>query len=294
MQEMSNKSLSDTNISEQTELRTPPGFVFQRYSKRVREPDYDSSELSAFKEEMKNMISTMMASQHEELKKIYPTLMEIKNTNVGIESAMSILSAQNDALKNKIEQLEAQTKTSTDYITLLEEKIEDLQRANRKSNIEIKNVPKLPKETREDLIRMTTNLSEAVHCTMDVKDVRDIYRVHNKHNNTKNSTIVVELGSTILKTELLKKTKEFNRECREKLCARHLGFKSDEYTPIYVAEQLTAKAARLFFLARDLAKSKEYKFCWTAYGKVHVKKDVNSSTITIKNEAQVNYLMQQK
>ncbi|KAL4718573.1 hypothetical protein ACJJTC_002772, partial [Scirpophaga incertulas] len=82
----------------------------------------------------------------------------------------------------------------------------------------------------------------------------------------------------------------FNVRNKSKLCAKHLGFRTDEDTPIFISEHLTRYASRLYFLARGLAKSKEYKYCWTAYGKIYVRKSDNSPIINITNEAQVQHL----
>lgn len=81
---------------------------------------------------------------------------------------------------------------------------------------------------------------------------------------------------------------------KTKLRAKHLGFTTQEETPVYVCEQLTPKAARLYFLARDLIKSTTFTFCWTAYGNVYVRKDENSPIIKITNEAQINQLFHNK
>lgn len=51
--------------------------------------------------------------------------------------------------------------------------------------------------------------------------------------------------------------------------------------------------ARLFFLARDLAKSKIYKYCWTSFGRVFVRKDDTSKIVCIQSEAQVHRLLQE-
>lgn len=282
-----NKSLSNPNISEQMD-HTPPNFVFKR-NKRGREHEYDS-DLSAFKDEMK----ALMSAQHDELQKIYPTLMEIKNSNSNIENSVAFLTKQNEELKNKLQQLEVQARKDQDYITILEDKVEDLQRLNRKASIEIKNAPKITKESKEDLIKMVECLAKAITCDFDKSDISDIYRVKSKRDETKSGPIIVEMTSVIKKTEFLKMSKAFNIKHKEKICAKHLGFTINEYTPIFISEQLTAKGARLHFLSRDLAKSKSYKYCWTAYGRVYIRKDENSPIIVVKSESQVTNLMQLK
>lgn len=278
--------MEDTNMSYESVLEstvdqaiqsTPPNYVSERY-KPKKEFDIET-EFATFREEIKALITSHM---------------DIKNSNNNIEAGISALSVQNEELKKKIEQLEQQAIKDKDYITVLEDKVEDLQRGSRKANLELKNVPRLPSESKEDLINMATSLSKSINCNLEARDIKDIYRVRNKTSDVKNCPIVVELVSTIMKSELLRSAKSFNIRHKEKLCAKHLGFKKEEYTPVYVSEQLTPKGARLHFLARDLAKSKEYKFCWTAYGKVYVRKSESSPIIPIKTEAQVHNLMQLK
>lgn len=286
----SDKAHSEPNLDEILPEKTPPNYSIMR-SKRRREEEADL-DLCEFKEEIRVMIEALMEDQKKELMKINPTLIEIQHTNRNIENSISFLSSQNEELKKKIVQLEEQAKCDREQITLLEGKIEDVQRGNRKTAIEIKNVPKIKKETTEDLAGMVMNLTKTVDCQFSKSDIRDIYRIKSKKEGT-NSPIIVETSSTILKTEILKASKAFNVKNKEKLCAKHLGIKENPDSPIYISEQLTAKGARLHFLARDLAKSKIYKFCWTSFGKVYVKKNETSPAIPITSKAQVHKLLQE-
>lgn len=293
MESAMNKSLSESSLVDCRDSTPPNKYNVTQRQKRRRETDLEP-ELNAFREDMKNMFLSLMAEQHEDLKKILPAITEIKKTNSNIESSINYLTEQNKELKKQIERLEIQSKQDRDYITLLEDKIEDLQRNSRKTNIEIKNVPKKLKEDKYDLIKMVAALSKTIGCSISNNDVKDIYRVQAKGKKDKSNTnppIIVELTSTILRTEFLKMAKSFNIRHKEKLCAKHLGLTDDEYVPIYTSEQLTAKGTRLHFLARDLVKTRRYRFCWTAYGRVYVRKDENSPVIVIKNESQINFLL---
>lgn len=240
------------------------------------------------------MIKSLFSAQEQELKNINPTLKEIQQSNHNIENSIAFLTEQNEEFKKKIKQLELQAKEDRKYITILEDKLEDLQKGYRKTNFEMKNVPKKNIETKEDLIDMVTCLSKFVGSSIGKSDIKDIYRVRGKREGITNTPIVVETSSTLQKNDLLKMCKAYNVKHKDKLCAKHLGFHIFEDTPIFISEQLTAKGARLHFLARDLVKTKAYKFCWTAYGKVYVRKDENSPTITITNEAQVHQMLQGK
>lgn len=240
------------------------------------------------------MISNFMISQENELKIITPALLQIKESNANIENSIAFLAAQNEELKKKVDKLEHDKKEDREYINLLEEKIEDLQRDGRKKNLEIKNVPKIENETRGDLIDMVIKLSEAINCKITSANISDIYRVSGRKDGKQNTPIIVEMSTTLLKADILQKCKQHNLSKRDdKLCAKHLGFTTNENSPVYVSEQLTAKAARLRFLARDLAKSKNYIYCWTTFGRVFVRKTDTSRIILINSEAQIQRLFQE-
>ncbi|KAG7303560.1 hypothetical protein JYU34_012089 [Plutella xylostella] len=297
-------SESDLQLQEmesQTTNVTPTNFMSQRALRAKKRKESDSispkvqtemCDLADFKEEMRSMISSLFTAQQNEIKKINPTLRQIQETNASIQSSIAFLTAQNEDFKKKIDQLELKAKEDRKQICILEDKIESMQKGNRKANFEIKNVPKKPNETKEDLIKMVTCLSTSVAANVTPADVMDIYRVRGKQEGVLTTPVVVEMSSTILKTDLLKKCKLFNTMNKSKLRAKHLGFVTSEETAVFISEQLTPKSSRLYFLARDLIKSTEFKFCWTSYGNVYVRKTENSPIITITSEAQINQLLQ--
>lgn len=287
-----NKSISDSDLhlTVQKDKLSPPSYVHSR-NKRRREAEME--DFSDFKQEMRNMISELFSMQEKELKNISSTQREIQLTNQNIEKSVAFLSAQNEELKKKMVLLEEQNKEDKRQIAFLEDKVEELQKEKRKTNFIIKNVPKRKNEVKEDLIEMVTCLSKSIGCSMDNTDINDIYRVNGKNKEAQTTQLVVETSSTLLKVDLLKMCKVFNTKNKSKLCAKHLGFRTNEETPIFVMEHLTAKASRLHFLARDIAKSKNYKYCWTSYGRVYLRKDDISPIVTLKYESQAQQLLQE-
>lgn len=264
--------------------------VTARGRRKVQNEDF-SAELTCFKEEMRELIMSRTSFQEEELKKITTTLKDIQRSNGNIESAIAFLTAQNEEQKQKIDKLERQAQEDKKYVTLLEDKIEDMQRSMRKTCFEIKNVPKKDSESKEDLIEMVINLTKNIGCDVNKNHIKDIYRVRSKKDGVQNTPIIVETTSTILKNDILKLSKSFNIRHKTKICARHLGLRNKEDEPVFVSENLTSRSARFYFLGRDLVKSKSYKFCWTAYGKVYVRKDEKSPIILITSESQIQHLM---
>ncbi|KAL0840778.1 hypothetical protein ABMA28_015961 [Loxostege sticticalis] len=284
-----NKSLSDSNLTDETNT-TPPNYISIR-NKRKRDEDLHT-EFENFERKIELMFNKLSTTKDNEISKISQTLTDIQNTNQNIEASIAFLVSQNEDLKKKVDSLEIQNKKDKEYITILEDKLEEVQRSSRKSSVEIKNVPKNPNETNETLINYVCTLASKIDINMTSSDIGDIYRLKSNKPGKNNSSIVVETRATLLKQEFIKKSKLFNIKNKEKLRAKHLGFKTNEETPIYVSEHLTIKGSRLFFLARDLAKTKNYKFCWTSFGRVYVRKSEDSRIIAITNEAQIQNLMQ--
>lgn len=294
------KSLSDTDINQMGRncknknkpSASSPNYVFQRVKRRTEDMDEElAKQLQEFKEEMRKMMTHFTERYGAETQQINSTLKEIQKSNIFIETSITALTTQNEELRTKIDQLEMQAKEEKNYITVLENKIEDIQMGGRKSNFVIKNVPKKEKETKEDLIDMVMCLASNLDCKINKYDVKDIYRVRGKNTEKQNTPIIVETSSTLLRTAIMKMGKAYNIKNQCKLCCKHLGFKIQEDTPIFLSEHLTPKGSRLHFLARDLTKSGAYKFCWTAYGKVYIKKHETSPTITIRSEQQVHQLL---
>lgn len=286
------KSLSETDldlIEQASTSITPPNFVTARL-KRKRGDDF-STDLSAFKDDLMKSMAALFSNQETKIGNICSTLKDIQHSNYNIESNIAFLTDQNRELKENIEQLKTQRREDREYITLLENKIEDMQMSNRKTNFEMKNVPRKDRETKEDLIEMVLCLSKSVGTDLIKTDIKDVYRIRGKKEGNPNNPIIVETNSTIVRTTLLKLCKNFNVTHKDKLCAKHLGLRKSEDTPIFISENLTSRGSRLHFIARDLVKTKKFKYCWTAYGKVYVRKDDNSPVITIKSESQCHQLM---
>ncbi|KAJ8710517.1 hypothetical protein PYW08_009032 [Mythimna loreyi] len=291
-QQQLNKSASDTDVNlAGSENITPTNYVFRRMKRsRVDMDESLTEQLNEFKEEMRKMMTLFTSNHGSEMMKITSTLKEIQQSNCNIENSIAFLTAQNEEYKQKIIQLENQAREDKKNIAILENKIEEMQIGSRKTNFVIKNVPKINNETKEDLIAMTLYLSQVIGCNLNRYDIKDIYRVRGRNKEQQRSPIVVETGSTLLKAEIMKTAKTFKIKQKTQLCCKHLGFKTQEDDPIFLSEHLTTKGSRLHFLARDLVKSGSYKYCWTSYGNVYVKKEEQAPTIIIKSEEQVHKL----
>ncbi|XP_063363600.1 uncharacterized protein LOC134652358 [Cydia amplana] len=293
MTDQHNENVSMDDMSIELNDKTSPDFVTKRQQKQERQSDNITiTDFNEFKEEMRNLIRYYSGCQQKDISDLKDTVKDIRHSTNNIEASLDDLHLENQELRKQITELENHIKEDREHIAFLEEKLDEMQCMSRKSNFEIKNVPRKENESKQDLVEMVTTLSETIDCKVTKSDINDIYRVRYKNSAQKNAPIVVETNSTLLKNDFLKMAKSYNVRNKSKLCAKHLGLKTQEDTPIFLSENLTSKAARLHFLARDLSRSKNYKYCWTSYGKVYVRKSDQSPIILIKHEDQVHHLLQ--
>lgn len=272
------KSNSESNLRHNTSsAQSPPpaSFVSTR-AKRTRSDDLHV-DFSKFKDEMKDMFASWMTQQTKETTKISSSLKTI-------EEATNFLSSQFEELKIRVIETEKDRQKDKEHIILLENKIEDLEKSQRKCSLELKNVPRIEKETKTCLLNMVTQLASTLKIDIKHSDIKDIYRTSSK---LQNRPIIVELLTYTQKTNILSTAKKYNMQNKNnKLNSSHLGLKCPN-TPIYLCDHLTQKGNRLFYLARELTRAKKYKFCWTSLGDVLVRKDETSPIIKIISESQI-------
>lgn len=210
----------------------------------------------------------------------------IKNTNHEIEKSILDVSARIEQVQSIISRMEDDRKQLSNQILKIEEKCEMLKKNFVKTCIEIRNVPKVKNKFKADLYNYLKNLANTFNLSLECQYVRDIYRLHNKKEN-ETSSIVMELCSTCLKTNILEACK-FNKSSSAHLTASNLGLVNNN-TRIFISEHLTIKGRRLFYLSKTLKTEKGYAYCWTAGGNVYLRKSEGEPAILIRNE---NQLMQ--
>ncbi|CAH0397459.1 unnamed protein product [Chilo suppressalis] len=266
---------SEPNLSGE---RTSSALLNAGMRKRKREDECLS------KNEILDMFSNLKLEQEKKFDLLLETMRDIKKQNTDIHNAMTFLSQKYDDLLNKVTSLEAERKLDHQNIKSLEIKIEYLEKKWRSSWVEIRNVPKKPKETKNDLSTIVNNLGIALNLTLQSGDIKDIYRV----NSTKNSDmtpILLECSSQLIKEEIIRSVKAYNKQHREnKLNTSNLKMDGPS-KPIYVAESLSSHTRRLYYLAREYAKTNKYAFCWTSKGTVYLRKNEGAPLIRVNNEA---------
>lgn len=261
--------------------------------KRTRPADEDYDELNTFKNEMKEMLSSMFSvfttNQNERMKTMERHLAELKlhtSPISDIEKSISHMSGQVTDMQMKIDRIEGEKKEIKEQILEFGERIDYIEKNSKKTSIEIRSIPRQQGEKKEDLYNMIKSLLKFLNVEFISSDLKDVYRVPNKLNNNI-STLVAEFSNTLVKGTVLEKARRHNKSRDSKLCTRHLGLNDAPSTQIFISELLTAKSKRLYYLARDLARTENFAFCWTSNGNIYLRKREGMPHIHIKNETQL-------
>lgn len=200
-----------------------------------------------------------------------------------LKTSMDLMSNKYDEFLSKINTLERERKADKMLIKDLEEKVEIMERKTRGTGFEIRNIPKQNGETKETLCKEIIQLGKTINIDINGSCIKDIYRLKSKDDS---NPIIVDLTTVILKDKFLKAVKSFNKPKTKgnKLNTTHLNPKYVA-KPLYIAETLTYKTQKLYFLARQFKNSHGFNFCWTTNGIVYLKKNEDSAHIRITDAA---------
>lgn len=219
---------------------------------------------------------------------------EIQQQNSDVQTSINFMSDKYDALLLKMQTMEDERSKDKKTISVLEEKIEFLERKIKSTSIEIRNTPRLlphasRAETKQELSDLAINMAKSIDVNLQESDIRDIYRINSSKEASK--PIVLELNSVIKKESLIQSVKAFNKSKPKgsKLNSNHLNIPGKP-TPVFVSELLTFKTQKIFFLSREFARNNEYQHCWTSKGVVHLRKADGKTLIRINSEADLDNL----
>lgn len=260
----------------------------------------EDNAITALANEMRDLFESLKSDQNSRLDALDKRITNFENrfdmkisavqdSNKNVEKAVELFADQLAAIQNKMGSLESDRKELSTRIASLDEKCDILEHSLRKPCIEIRNVPKRPKERKEDLYNSLFGLIKSLNTSLELADVRDVYRIPVRTSKDC-STIIVELCNTLAKGKILHAAKRHNSVNRDnQINSSHLGIDGLR-TTIYLSEYLSYKNKKLHYLARELAKSEHYAYCWTSSGRVYLRKRDGDPYILVRSEEQLKEL----
>lgn len=260
---------------------------------RKRKQNPDLEELSCLRADLKNMFANLKKDQDLKFKKLNEAIdgmkthnEEILRSNKKMEQVLEQTSKLYEDLRNTVAKISAEHDEAIQKIASLEEQLEQVQRSQLITSLEISN---LPKEDNESLYHVLDKIHSSLGLNTKKDDIVDIHRV----NSIKKKPVIVQYRSTRSRNDVIKAIRKYNKSHQRRYCANdvNIDWKDDQ---LYFSESLTANARKLHFLARNLQRGQGYAFCWISSGRVFIRKSEGSPAILIKSADQVENLMMEE
>lgn len=218
--------------------------------------------------EIRDMLADLQQQQKTQTAKFNEEMNKMSQQNNDIMQSIQHMSDKYDDILCQLKQTKLENAVLKNQMKSLEQKMEVLERNSKACSLEMRNVPVILPENKSILTGMVKNLGDVLNVEVMDTDIRNIYRIKNPKN--KSAPIIVEFSSTVLKENVIKASKTFNRDNKDKINTSHLKLQGEK-KPVFISESLTASGRRLFFLAREYVKKHKYASCWASYGKVYIR-----------------------
>lgn len=213
-----------------------------------------------------------------------------------LEASLGLLSAKYDDLVKKHDCLTKEVKnlrienrslkaqlTSTQELSVQNSNdINDLEQYSRRDCLEIRGVPQSKDEDTDEIVKKIGDLMDV---DLDDNDISVSHRLSDGFQTRSDGVQIKRVPAIIVKFIRRSDRDEFYSS-RKKLkgkSSRDIGFTRQPSQQIYISESLTKKNRELFNASLKAKKSHRFKFIWTSYGKICLRRDANSPVITIKS-----------
>lgn len=258
-----------------------PNYITTRKPTRRLGED-DVSDSRSIMSEMNKLFASFERKQDSRFESLSSTMSNVMLQNSEIQKSIDFFSTKYDALLDRLDKTERENDALKKRIFALENTVDVIERNARSAMLEIRNISNSDSENKISLTEIVKNIGNVVNQPINMEDIKDVHRLVSR--NSDSSPILVEFCSSTVKESVIKSVKTFNKTNQNsKLSTAHLQLKGPR-RPVFVSDSLTSRSRHLFYLARDLAKRESFEGCWTAYGKIYVKKKTGMPATRIFSE----------
>lgn len=208
-----------------------------------------------------------------------------ESLNSKLDETMTALRSQTEELKNyreQVELLETENSALREKVAAMETRMEDIELYSRRNCLEIQGIPEQPQE---DVLDIVQKVGRAVNMEISSSMIDACHRLGKPGDTSRKGPrgIIVKFVRRLDKEELMKMKRQ-----KKDLSTRHLNLPTD--SSIYLNESLTPSRRRLYALARQVKKEKDYKYVWHRGGKIFLRKEDNGPVLHVCSQADLSKL----
>lgn len=221
---------------------------------------------------------------------------ELKRNVFSVTQRVSVLEAENTALKSSLAECEAQpglasgTQIIHDTISRLETELNDRDQAALCNDLEITGIPEFKEES---TVHIVMGLATKVGVTLDISDIVSVDRVGPPREATEQRQqdgqpslsrprprpLVVRLTRRATRDALLKSAR-----VRRGATTEGIGLPDHTPTKFHFHDRLTKRNRLLFNRTREEGRINQWRFIWTKEGRIYARKTEFSKVCRIRTE----------
>ena len=209
------------------------------------------------------LVQDKMASLQEAIEFISTKYDQLLNNYVSQEQKIENLTRDNTLLKSQVASLQNEFKQE-------KEALNDLEQYSRRECLEIKGIPVVPDE---DTNKIVTQVGSLLDVEIGKGDISVSHRNPSKGKRDDPHSIIVKFTRRDVRDKLYKAKKKLKAFTTANLSLQTVTATDNK---IFISESLTKTNKDLFNKALDLRKELNFKFIWTSYGKIFIRKNADS------------------
>ena len=229
-------------------------------------------------------------------KKLQPVLSKLD----GLVDSVQFMSDKFDELNEKVKVLEMELANvvqenkqfKSDNLNLSNnmkmnrESMNNLEQYTRRECIEISGIPVQPDEDTDELVITLGSLMgiNVNHCDISVSN-----RMPNSGNSNPNANFVPKIIAKFVRRSVRDDYYKARKKLRS-ITTADLGMTRLSHNKIYISERLTSINRELFNQCLEVKRQHKFKFLWTRYGRIFLRKDRDTSVIEVKSRKDIDNL----
>lgn len=230
---------------------------------------------SALRDDLLAIITSKLSAIIDQLKADFTTTTDfLSEEQTDLKMRLGQKEKEVNELQNKSIELQKE-------IQSLNNRINTIEKISRDNNLEIQGI----KESKnENLLLLFKKICEIVQIPLadsDIKNCRRIAKMDQTSNRPR--SVLITISSPRLREDLLKAVSKFNKTSKNRLNSGHLGIEGGTEN-VYISEHLSPECKKLFRDARQVGKTKGFRFVWVRRGLVYVRKEEGMPPIPIKSD----------
>lgn len=226
---------------------------------------------------------TQLNVQFEQMEQLTSSYQFMSDTFDKFQEEITRLSKDGKIMKKQIERLQSNEKELVKRIQFLENATARTRQLDNSNHMIITNAPKI--DSAIDLKDFVVQIGNQVQQPIDKSDIIEVYQNENKRFNS--YPIIVKMKTPELKIKCM----EFRKAKNTIDIKAIIPNAPDDQAKINFHQLIEKEFSDILKKAKEIGRSKNYKYIWFKDSAVFARKEDNSRVIKIHNESELNKIV---